>query len=72
MSLSKEEIIALSNKYPIDLDACVVALKNAEATAAVFDTQNVIDECNNHLDEDFIQLLSKGLHLDIKRLPLSV
>lgn len=69
--LNKEQIIALSDKYPIDLSACIEPIRKAKETVANLDSQCVIDECENHLDEDFMDLLTKGEHLNLSFLPLS-
>lgn len=72
MSLSKEEIIALSDKYPIILDAYDVVLKKIETViSAVVDQQKYIGELDNHLDHDFMKSLENGDYLDTDSLPIS-
>lgn len=71
--LSAQEIIELSNKYPIDTSSCVsVFEKAAVIVSPSAEVVNELGECGNHLDEDFMALLEKGVHLDLSILPLSI
>lgn len=64
MSLSKEEIIGLSDKFrfkPFPTEA--TATSDGE-------NGNEFASCGNHRDEQFMKLLDDGAHLDLTLMPL--
>lgn len=71
--MNKDQILALSSKHKIDVSPCAAILEKASRSAyPLLDTKSDVEECQNHLDSDFMKFLASGGHLDVNILPVAV
>lgn len=71
--MNKEQIIALSNEYPLNISGYAKSIEKINAsTQPLFEVKSDVSECQNHLDDDFMAFLQAGGHLDLQAIPLSI